>query len=151
VPYLGRSIPSLQLRLRTLTRTSSSPLRPGLIRLLLACGGLSLLLIGARGQSGALGHGEVMDGVVLRASAMVSSVAHAGTINEPPPILATASSVAGDNSFDSDDDDDGGDDGLFESHAQCHVTRSLKCKRITLIAPAFSRDFSNLPLRAPPV
>jgi hypothetical protein len=142
----------MESRLKTLTPSSSSRLRTAIVRLLLACGGLSLLLMGARGQSGALGHGEVMDGVFSCASAMVSNVAHAGSLNEQPPIIVAARSAAADNSVESeDDDDDGRDDVHVKRTAHFRATRSLKCKRISAIAPASSRDFANLPLRAPPV
>jgi hypothetical protein len=99
-----------------------------------------------------LGHGEVMDGVFSCASAMVSNVAHAGSLNEQPPIIVAARSAAADNSVESeDDDDDGRDDVHVKRTAHFRATRSLKCKRISAIAPASSRDFANLPLRAPPV
>jgi hypothetical protein len=121
-----------------------------MIRLLLACGGLSLLLIGARGQAGAAGIGEGIDGLASRPIAMVFSVADAATLDQQPPALATPHGAAIDNALESEGDDDG-DEVFVDTDTHSHVTRSLKRQRITVIAPARSRDFATLPRRAPPV
>jgi hypothetical protein len=137
--------------LKTLRPTPSSWRRPEILRLLLACGGLSLLLIGARGQSDAVGLGAGIDGVVSHASAMVSGVADTRIPNDAPPVLSTTRTTVFDNSFDDDDDDDGGDEVLVERHGHFHVTAPLNNTRLSSIDPASSRDFATLPLRAPPV
>ncbi len=135
-----------------MTPTSSSRLRLDLISLLLVCGGLSLLLVGAGGESGALSNGGVMDVVFSRTSSLLSSIAHAGTINEQPPSMAASRPGAGESPFDSDDDDDAGDGAVLgECKACSDVTRSLTIPRVPRLDPVRSRAFASLPLRAPPL